>query len=111
MVEGPKATETVLEIVGELEDRSVEDIALLVGELGVALGEHVGGLDHPEGFAQRPLRPELIVDEDRENLQVHASVAQLGQPAVPEEPGPQRGRAGRHGHQKTLRLLRTVLIF
>lgn len=59
----------------------------------VALGQGVRALDHPQRLAQRALGAEPVVDEDRQHLQIHPALAQLGQPALPEETRPAAWRA------------------
>ena len=47
-------------------------------------GDAPPGLQHPQGLAQRALGAEVVVDEDREHLDVDAARTQLRQPGLPE---------------------------
>ena len=68
----------------------------------VGLGDPVRALDHPQRLPQRTLGPEVVVDEHRQDLEVDAARAQLGQPALGEERAPHRRRPGGHGHQQVV---------
>jgi len=88
-------------------DESVGECGVDVGSgqahangVGVCCSDPPPGLEHPQRLAQRSLRAEVIVDEDRKHLDVHATCEQLRQPRTPEVCPLFRGAPARAEHQQ-----------
>ena len=80
-----------------VDRRSVET---QLDRIGVALGDPLGGFDHPQRLAQGPFGPVGVVDEHGQDLQVDPALAQLRQPVLPEIGSPALGGTGDDRHQQ-----------
>ncbi len=113
-VEGLQEFDVLADARRALQSQYERDLALFQGgvhlgsvmaepdRVGVPGGETVGGLDHAQGPPQRPLGPELVVDEHGQHLYVHAAGHQLGQPLLAEERRPLIDGPGRHGAEQVV---------
>ena len=61
-----------------------------------------GGFDHAQRLPERAFRPEGVVDEDRQHLNVHPACAELGEPPLAEVRRLPGSRSPRDEHEQVV---------